>query len=112
MLQHCQFAGLDQWTEEATAVGEQRGSFVPGVVQGEEGEATAVSGLSPLLAEKTAGPSNRLQGSTIYLSANDLTDTVVCALLTIIGGTRLSADSWPVPAQPVLCERQSWHSAG
>lgn len=69
MLQHCQVAGLVQCTEEAAAVGEQRDSFAPGVICREKGEATAVSGLSSLLAEKTVGPSNCLQGSTIYLSA-------------------------------------------
>lgn len=71
MLQHCQVAGPDQCTAEATAVGEQRDSCTPDVVCGEEGEAMADSGLSSLLAEKTVGPSNCLQGSTIYLSANE-----------------------------------------
>lgn len=112
MLQHCQVAGLDQCTEEAAATEQQRGSFAPDVVRGEEGEATAVSGLSPLLTEKTDDPSNRLQGTTGYLSANDLTGVVVRVLLSIIRGTRPSTDSWAVPAPPVLCERQPWCRAG
>lgn len=112
MLQHSQVAGLDQCTEEVAAIGQQRGSFAPDVVCGQEGEATAVSGLSSLLPEKTVGPSNHVEGGTIYLSANDLTSVVVCTLLPIIGGTSFSADSRPVPAQPVLCERQSWSSTG
>lgn len=98
-------AGSSQSTAESAAVGEQGGSFAPGVVHGEEGEAVAVSGLSSSLAEKTAGPPNHPQSSTISLSANDLMLGVVGVLLPLIGGTRLSDDSWPVPGQPGLCER-------
>lgn len=104
MLQHCQVARPDQCTAEATAVGEQRDSCIPDVECGEEGEAVAVSGLSFLLAEKTVGPSNCVQGSIIYLSANEH-GMVVHELWAVVGGTGLSADSRTVPGQPGLCER-------
>lgn len=78
MLKYWQVAGSVQCTEVAD-IGEQRGSFAPGVVHGGEDEATALSNLLSLLAEKTDGSSNCLQGSAIYLSANDLTGVVVSA---------------------------------
>lgn len=65
----------------------------------------AVSGLSSLLAEKAAGPPNHAQSSTISPSASDLLVGVAAVPLPFIGGSRLSADSWPVAAQPGLCER-------
>lgn len=53
-----------------------------------------------------------LRGNTIFLSANDLTGVVVHVLLLISRGARLSAESWPLPAQPVLRERRPWRNAG
>lgn len=100
MLQHCQVAGPDQCREEATAVGEQRGSLTPGIVHREEGEAVVASALSSLLTEKRIGPSDHLQGSTIEPLCK-WPHQCGSPWAFSIRGTKLLTDSWPVPVQPL-----------